>query len=87
MTMTSVPPTAFTALMCSRTHASPRRTDPSPPATSRNGTPSPSEYASRRTAPEARSLFRRMVRMSARYGPMHGVQPAPKAMPMSSERR
>ncbi len=49
----------------------------------RIGTLSPAEYAPRRRIPaDADSLSAAAVRMTPRIGPMHGVQPNPKASPM-----
>ena len=66
ITMTSVPPTAFTRRTCAASARATRRAAPRPPASSRNGTPSPRAYARRSAAPDARSELSRRSRMRAR---------------------
>ena len=54
-------------------------------AASRNGTARPSEYAEQQQTPrDTSACVAAYVRMLPRIGPMHGVQPAPNAIPTSS---
>ncbi len=53
-----------------------------PSPTSTNGSPSPSEYASRSSAPRAEPPCAVAIASTpASTGPMQGVQPIPKATP------
>ena len=51
----------------------------------RNGSPSPSEYAASSVAPaHKRCSFAAMPRIDPRIGPMHGDHPKPNAAPATT---
>ncbi len=51
-------------------------------AVTRNGTPSPRQYAVARAAPrDALASFEASASTALRVGPMHGIQPRPKTAP------
>ena len=51
-----------------------------------NGIANPAEYAMRRDVPAPQlELVAAMVKIAANIGPMHGVQPAPNAIPTNKE--
>ena len=51
-----------------------------------NGIANPAEYAMRRDVPAPQlELVAAIVKIAANIGPIHGVQPAPKAIPTNKE--
>ena len=87
-TTTSRPPLASETPAWWRRNQSKRLVTPADPrATATMGTPSPRQYATMREMPDqAVALIVARARMPLRIGPMHGVQPAPKTMPMRPAR-